>query len=237
MQDFYDYSYFTARFMTQVMQTLYYEQDRFPNVIENLLLAQPGQYFKGGITDVQIAQKYGNFQDSMGRQFTHDTGIIYTENPFILTIMTKNMGQADTVIAEFCHDFEDYARSLDEQLPAYEQAQQAAEEEARRLAEEEEQRRLAEEAEQQRLAEEAAATENAAAEQPAEPETEPAAAPVQEQEAPAIAAPTGPRGVNRGVMIGFGIVIVLLLAAFLVEYHSDRRERRYAAAARRRGRR
>ena len=98
VQDFYDYSYFTARFMTQVMQTLYTEQERFPNVVEHLLLAQPGQYFKAGITDVPVAQKYGNFMDSMGRQFTHDTGIVYTDNPFILTVMTKNMGASDTVI-------------------------------------------------------------------------------------------------------------------------------------------
>ena len=76
----------------------------------------------------------------MGRQWTHDTGIIYTDNPFILTIMSKNMGQSDAVVADFCHDFEDYARTLDAALPAYLQAQQqTAEEEARSLAEEEEQ--------------------------------------------------------------------------------------------------
>ena len=229
VQDFYDYSYFTARFMTQVMQTLYYEQERFPNVIDHLLLAQPGQYFKAGITDVPVAQKYGNFQDSMGRQFTHDTGIIYTDNPFILTIMSKNMGQSDAVVADFCHDFEDYARSLDEKLPAYQQAQQqAAEEEARRLAEEEEQRRLAEEA-----AAQAAAAEAAIETKPAEV---PAPAPAAET-APAAPGPVYPHGVSRGVMIGFGIVIVLLLAAFLVEYTAYLRDREYARSARARTRR
>ncbi len=230
VQDFYDYSYFTARFMTQVMKTLYYEQERFPNVIDHLLLAQPGQYFKAGITDVPVAQKYGNFQDSMGRQFTHDTGIIYTDNPFILTIMSKNMGQSDAVVADFCHDFEDYARTLDAALPAYELAQQqAAEEEARRLAEEEEQRRLAEEAAAQAESAEAPA-ETQPAEQPSDP------APVAEPTA-APSGPVYPHGVSRGVMIGFGIVIVLLLAAFLVEYTAYLRERKYARSAGSRGRR
>ena len=230
VQDFYDYSYFTARFMTQVMQTLYYEQERFPNVIDHLLLAQPGQYFKAGITDVPVAQKYGNFQDSMGRQFTHDTGIIYTDNPFILTIMSKNMGQSDAVVADFCHDFEDYARTLDAALPAYQQAQQqAAEEEARRLAEEEEQRRLAEEAAAQAEAAEAAA------------ETEPAEvsapAPAAAETAPVPGGPVYPHGMSRGVMIGFGIVIVLLLAAFLVEYTAYLRDKKLVRSARARTRR
>ena len=213
VQDFYDYSYFTARFMTQVMQTLYTEQERFPNVIDHLLLAQPGQYFKGGITDVPIAQKYGNFKDSMGRQFTHTTGIVYTENPFILTIMTKNMGAADTVIAQFCGAFEDYAKTLDAALPAYLQQKQAAEEEARRLAEEEAQRSLQEEA--------AAAL----PETEAQPEPESASEPEALQ-------PVRPHGVNRGILLGFGVIIVLLLAAFLVEYTADRRDRRYARSGR-----
>ena len=215
VQDFYDYSYFTARFMTQVMQTLYYEQERFPNVIDHLLLAQPGQYFKAGITDVPVAQKYGNFQDSMGRQFTHDTGIIYTDNPFILTIMSKNMGQSDAVVADFCHDFEDYARTLDAALPAYQLAQQQA-------AEEEEQRRLAEEA--------AAQAETAEAPAETQPAEEPVPAPAAET-APAVSGPVYPHGVSRGVMIGFGIVILLLLAAFLVEYTAYLRERKYARSA------
>ena len=229
VQDFYDYSYVTARFMTQVMQTLFYEQERFPNVIEHLLLAQPGQYFKAGITDVPVAQKYGNFCDSMGRQWTHDTGIIYTDNPFILTIMSRNMGQSDAVVADFCHDFEDYARTLDAALPAYRQAQQqAAEEEAGRLAEEEEQRRLAEESTQEA---------QGPAEEPAPAQEEPAVFSEPQPESPAPAAPIRPHGVRRSVMLGFAVVIALLLAAFLVEYTAWRRERSYARAARsRRGR-
>ncbi|MBQ5405839.1 MAG: serine hydrolase [Oscillospiraceae bacterium] len=234
VQDFYDYSYFTARFMTQVMQTLYTEQERFPNVVEHLLLAQPGQYFKAGITDVPVAQKYGNFMDSMGRQFTHDTGIVYTDNPFILTVMTKNMGASDTVIAQFCGAFEDYARSLDAKLPAYQQQKrQEAEEEARRLAEEEA-RRLAEE----EAAAAAAAAEEAAPAQQTGESPDAGQSPAETQPAPEAAAavePVRPHGARRSVMIGFGVIIVLLLAGFLVEAAADRRERDYARAARSRG--
>lgn len=233
ISDFYDYSYFTARFMTQVMQTLYNESERFPNVIENLLRAQPGQYFKAGITDVSIAQKYGNFKDSMGRQFTHDTGIIYTENPFILTIMTKNMGAQDTVIAQFCGAFEDYAKSLDAQLPAYQQAQREAEEaEARRIAEEEERARLEAEA----AAAAAAEAENESMAEPATAAVETVQTPVAASAADAPVEPVRPHGADRGVLIGFGVLIVLLIAAFTVDYVTDRRERRYAREAARRRR-
>ena len=232
ISDFYDYSYFTARFMTQVMQTLYNESERFPNVIENLLRAQPGQYFKAGITDVSIAQKYGNFKDSMGRQFTHDTGIVYTENPFILTIMTKNMGAQDTVIAQFCGAFEDYAKSLDAQLPAYRQAQREAEEaEARRIAEEEERARLETEA---AAAAAEAGNESVSEPAPAAPET--VQTPVAVSAADTPAEPVRPHGADRGVLIGFGVLIVLLLAAFTVDYITDRRERSYEREAARRRR-
>jgi hypothetical protein len=166
----------------------------------------------------------------MGRQWTHDTGIIYTDNPFILTIMSKNMGQSDAVVADFCHDFEDYARTLDAALPAYLQAQQqAAEEEARSLAEEEEQRLLAEEA--------AVQSEPSLAEEPAPAQEESAAGPDVLPESPAPSGPVYPHGAKRSVMIGFAVVFVLLLAAFLVEYTAYLRERRYARSARsRRGR-
>jgi beta-lactamase class A len=243
VQDFYDYSYFTARFMTQVMQTLYYEQDRFPNVIEHLLLAQPGQYFKASITDVPVAQKYGNYCDSMGRQWTHNTGIIYTDNPFILTIMSKNMGQSDAVVADFCRDFEDYARTLDTALPAYLQAQQqaaeeearslAGEEEARSLAGEEEARSLAGEEEQIRLEEESPAEDELSFTGESVPaQKEPAAEPDIRPESPAPSGPVYPHGAKRSVMIGFAVVFLLLLAAFLVEYTAYLRERRYARSAR-----
>ena len=44
VSDFLDYSYFTAHFMTDVMKTLYYEEERFPNVIDSLKKAQVGHY-------------------------------------------------------------------------------------------------------------------------------------------------------------------------------------------------
>ena len=45
-QDFYDVSYYTARYMTQVMRTLYQGGDaKFPHVLDYLKQAQPDDYY------------------------------------------------------------------------------------------------------------------------------------------------------------------------------------------------
>ncbi len=161
--DFYDYSYFSARFMTDVMKTLYYEQERFPHIIDCLKLAQPDTYFNtylGG--KYEIAQKYGSY-----KEFNNTSGIIYTENPFILTVMTENMGVSGTVIADCAVLMEQYTLTLDDKLLSYQQEQEAErlqqEEEERLKAEEEEQKKLQEEA-QKKAEEEQAQQEQQAAE-------------------------------------------------------------------------
>lgn len=148
--DFIDYSYFTVRFMNDVMTTLYNEPERFPNILDCLKRAQPVDYFHL-CTDPElvIAQKYGSYNEWNGT-----TGIIYLENPIILTVMMKNVGNAETVIAEAAKMFVDYTPTLDAKLQSY-TAERA---EAERAAEQAENERIAaEEAEQQRLAEEEAA--------------------------------------------------------------------------------
>lgn len=134
--DFYDYSYFSARFMTDVVKTLYFEQERFPHIIDCLKLAQPDGYFHKRLGDeYEIAQKYGSY-----KQFNSTAGIIYTPNPFILTVMTEDMtiGGGENVIADLAVKFRDYTLTLDERLSQY----QLEQEQAERQAQEEEQERL-----------------------------------------------------------------------------------------------
>lgn len=148
--DFVDYSYFTVRFMNDVMTTLYNNPDRFPHIIDCLKRAQPTNYFHlYTAPELEIAQKYGSYNEWNGT-----TGIIYLENPIILTVMTERIERAEEVIARAAEMFVDYAPTLDNKLESY-RAERA---EAERLAAEAENARLAAiEAEQQRLAEEEAA--------------------------------------------------------------------------------
>ena len=160
--DFIDYSYFTVRFMNDVMTTLYNNQERFPNIIDCLKRAQPVDYFHL-CTDPElvIAQKYGSYNEWNGT-----TGIIYTPNPVILTVMMKNVEGAEEVIANAAKMFVDYTLTLDGKLTEYtaEKAEavraaeeKAAQEEAARA----EEARLAQEEVDRKAAEEAARAEEA----------------------------------------------------------------------------
>lgn len=154
--DFVDYCYFTVRYMDDVMQTLYNEPERFPNITECLLRAMPYDFFHLRLDpSIPIAQKYGAYLE-----FHSTTGIIYSENPFILTVMSDCLSyeKAEALAGDAAMHFYNYTLGLDEKLALYEQelaeAERLAAEEKRR-AEEEAARLAAEEAERKRLEEEA----------------------------------------------------------------------------------
>lgn len=140
------YCYFSPRYMTQVMETLYNDPDRFPKVMDNLLEAEQGHYFRlfDEMHPYDVAQKYGSYLDNENSNWNHTSGIIYTENPFILTVMTKNVGGVEQLIGEMAVMFKDYAQSLDKELADFKAEQ--AQLEAERLAAEEAERLAAEQA-------------------------------------------------------------------------------------------
>ncbi len=128
------YCYFSPRYMTQVLETLCQDPDRFPGVTEKLLKAEPAHYFRlsSEMNAMDIAQKYGSYLDQEGSNWNHTAGIIYTEHPFILTVMTKNVGGYESVIGELAVLFKDYTQGLDKTYDAWRQEQEAKE--ARQLA-------------------------------------------------------------------------------------------------------
>ena len=149
--DFTAQSFFTARYMTDVLKTLYYNEDHFPHIVERLLDAQLDHYFRYTLHDnYPVAQKYGNYNDSEGNAWNHTAGIVYTPNPFLLTVMTKYDGIYEIIISDMAAIFKDYTLKLDER---YEQALREQEIEEERLAAEQaaEAERLAVEAKIQTL--------------------------------------------------------------------------------------
>lgn len=210
ISDFRDYSYFTARFITEVMQTLYNEPERFPNILDCLLKAQPEHYFRIHLGDLPIAQKYGSYKDNMARDFNHTTGILYLPHPVILTVMTQDAPGPESVIADLAKLYADYTQKADERLEAVRAA-----EEARRLEEE-------------RLAAEEAAP--AAAEPTVEPTMEAAveptaelaaAAPLQAQAAAEAEPPAQENGAQNQatrlyVLAGSGALLALVLVLALL---------------------
>lgn len=121
-QDFFDYSYYSARFITQVMLTLYEGgEERFPHIIEYLLQAQPNDYMNLKLKGkYQVAQKYGAFEERNGSYNNHVTAIIYTPTPIIVTVMTRNVGNFMPRMAEVGEFLANYALELDEKYPEWE---------------------------------------------------------------------------------------------------------------------
>ena len=122
--DFNNLSYYTARFMTHVMKTLYDGgEEAFPHVIEYLLDAQPGEYYNSGNgpSSYAIAQKYGAFVEQNGNNNNHCAAIIYTPTPVIVVVMTKNVGDYQRRIAEVGSYLAGYALELNEKKAAQEQ--------------------------------------------------------------------------------------------------------------------
>ena len=117
--DYYGGSYFTARFMTDVMSTLYRNEECFPRMTDCLKRAQTDHYFRLKLGDRwEVAQKYGTYQDEDGTDWNHASGIIYTPHPFILTVMTKYGGISETILGDLAALFCDYTIRADSRLAA-----------------------------------------------------------------------------------------------------------------------
>ena len=152
---------FTARQLTGCMTLLAREPERFPEVTECLLESAPDLFLKYADVPYPIAQKYGNINEG-GSMLFHVAGIVFTDDPIALVVMTNNLPDQRSLMEEYCrlmcgytqyHRAERLAQEERERL-AREEEDRLAQEEAERLAREEEDRLAQEEAE--RIAREAA---------------------------------------------------------------------------------
>ncbi len=195
------YCYFSPRYMTQVMETLYHDPDRFPKVLDCLLQAEQGHYFRlpDEMRSYDVAQKYGSYIDNENTNWNHTTGIIYTPNPFIITVMTKNVGGSEQVIADLGVLFKDYALGLDAELEAFRAEQARAEQE--RLAAEEAARQAAEQAPEPQQAQTQPGSQQQSTSRPNGPET--------------LLQTKTPDRAERGNRALIKVLLILLIAAIL----------------------
>ncbi|HIS66527.1 MAG TPA: hypothetical protein IAC18_03075, partial [Candidatus Scatomorpha merdipullorum] len=103
-----------------------------------MLAAQPDQYLKSGALGVPIAQKYG-YERYDGVLHVAVAGIVYTEEPFLLTILTRGSYAAVDAMGELCDAFAEWESGRAAALRAEAEAL-----EAERLAEEARERERAE---------------------------------------------------------------------------------------------
>ena len=205
---YYVSSHFSPRFVIGVLRNLYENPDQFPNIVECLKAAMPGQYLSRTLGDkYEVAQKYGAYE-----QFNNIAGIVYMPHPIFIAINTTWVGNAEQVLADAGKLLADYTLTLDARLEEREMAAKAEEE--RKLQEEEaERKRLEEEAaqaeEEARIAEAQAVQERAFAEEEAAAE-----------EAVAVR--------NRVICAVAGVVVIAAVIAIAVISGKKKKRRRAA---------
>ena len=104
---YYTANQFSPRYLIGTLQALWDGGERYGWLIDYMKQAQPDSYFSRFRGELEVAHKTGN---ALG--FVCDSGIVFAERPFLLTVMTNGLGDAERVIAEIGRIAMDYAAYL-----------------------------------------------------------------------------------------------------------------------------
>lgn len=107
---------FSARMMVGMLQTLYDDPDTFGEAISYLKDAQPGQYLESGDCGLEVAQKNG-YEHYDGILNICIAGIVYTDEPFLITVLTRGVGWAEVLMGELCDAFAAYEQGRERVEP------------------------------------------------------------------------------------------------------------------------
>ena len=124
---FYENNFFTPRQMLTCLRTLYDNPERFPYIVDTMKEAEPNNYFRRDEHRYSIAHKYGYNSESY-HYYVADSGIFYTQDPFLLVVFTDNTPAAYDVIAQYAVlmcDYTEYQTAAREKESAPERALEA----------------------------------------------------------------------------------------------------------------
>lgn len=108
--DYYASGGFTARMMVGMLQTLWDDPETFGQEIDYLKEANPGEYLESGECGLEVAQKYG-YEHYDGILNICIAGIVYTDEPFLITVLTRGVGWAEVLMGELCDAFAEYEQT------------------------------------------------------------------------------------------------------------------------------
>ena len=123
---------FTAEQMIFCLKELYFHQDKYPGIVENMLKAERSNYFLRNAQSVEVAHKYGWFipSENQSMLYMDDCAIVYTEDPILIVLNTAGIHNPYAFMADFCTLMIDYT----EYHTAQRYIQAAAEQEAAAIA-------------------------------------------------------------------------------------------------------
>ena len=104
---YYKNRFFTAEQVVHCLKTLYSDPERFPGIIDCMLLAEQDNYFCYHTQDYPIAHKYGYIFEN-GCLYICDSGICYTDDPIIIVMFTANVRHPNALLADYCTLMCDY---------------------------------------------------------------------------------------------------------------------------------
>lgn len=102
--------------MVGMLQTLWDDPETFGQEIEYLKQANPGEYLESGDCGLEIAQKYG-YEHYDGVLNICIAGIVYTDEPFLITVLTRGVGWAEVLMGELCDAFAEYEQTREHVEP------------------------------------------------------------------------------------------------------------------------
>lgn len=111
---------YSPRFMLGLLLELYRHSEDYPDVIDYMLLASPGRFFRLTLEgQYNVAQKYGSHLPTL-----NSAAIIYTPRPFLLTVLTASSGGAEIVLGDMAELFAEYTLTLDETFDSLSETEQ-----------------------------------------------------------------------------------------------------------------
>lgn len=103
---------YSPRFMLGLLLELYRNSEDYPDMIDCMLRASPGHFFRLTLEgQYDVAQKYGSRAPALNA-----AAIVYTPRPFLLTVLTMNVGGAENVLGDLAELFAEYTLTLDDAL-------------------------------------------------------------------------------------------------------------------------
>lgn len=102
-ENFYTQNITSAHYAYEVIDYLYENQASYTKLIEDMKKSSMGIYLKKYITDYEVAHKYGSYNG-----YVHDYGIVFSDEPYLIGIFTKNVTGSDELIANISLDVLNY---------------------------------------------------------------------------------------------------------------------------------
>lgn len=110
---YYTGNYYCTAMMLDALKYLYERQEDFPELLDYMGQAQPGEYFARYANETKVAHKYGFYYNEENKVVTvNDVGIVYATNPFLLAVYTQNAGDGVEVVARACERLIQYNEEM-----------------------------------------------------------------------------------------------------------------------------